>query len=216
MKQTAETTQIPEEQPKKTSSSCLTACLIAGIVLLALSILCVVGIFLAVKFGWQYIAPQLQQSEIIKQLLQGQMTGTTEELNRFIEPTRSLRQQITPSPEPIIQVIVTATPTPIVQSSTDDYVIPYSNTRYINEGDLVGLTPWQLKVARNEIYARHGRPFVHKDLACYFATKSWYRIDSAYTDSRLSSLETTNAVTILNYEKKIGSPLMNVDSGCNR
>lgn len=94
------------------------------------------------------------------------------------------------------------------------YVIPDSNSRIISESEIISLTSWQLKVARNEIYARHGRPFIHKDLQCYFATQNWYAVDSNYTEALLSYTENKNVATILNYEEKIGSPYLQVDSGC--
>jgi len=95
-----------------------------------------------------------------------------------------------------------------------DYILPFSNSRKIVKEDLVGLTEWQLKVARNEIYARHGRDFVHQDLSCYFDKLSWYKIDPEYNENRLSPLEISNAVFILNYEKEINSSLINKDTGC--
>jgi len=97
---------------------------------------------------------------------------------------------------------------------TNSYVISDSNTRVISESELTSLTPWQLKVARNEIYARHGRPFVHKDLQCYFAKQSWYTEDPNFSENSLSAVENKNVNTILDYEKKINSPLYQKDSGC--
>ena len=46
----------------------------------------------------------------------------------------------------------------------DDYIIPYSNTGYLYESDLMGLNAMQLRVARNEIYARHGRMYETPEL----------------------------------------------------
>lgn len=94
-----------------------------------------------------------------------------------------------------------------------DYVIADSNTRIIAEDELASLTPWQLKVARNEIYARYGRAFIHKDLQCYFKTQNWYKIDTNFTESELSSIDTKNIATIQAYEQKTNSPLQNTDSG---
>jgi len=98
--------------------------------------------------------------------------------------------------------------------TSSDYIISDSNTRVISKSELTSLTPWQLKVARNEIYARHGREFVHKDLQCYFATKSWYKINSSFSESDLSTTENKNVATIQAYEQEIGSPLASQDSGC--
>ncbi len=103
---------------------------------------------------------------------------------------------------------------PAQASEQDDYILPFSNSRKIVREDLSGLTDWQLKVARNEIYARHGRSFVHQDLTCYFNKLPWYEINPAYSENKLSSLEISNAVFILNYEKEIKSSLLDKDTGC--
>lgn len=100
-------------------------------------------------------------------------------------------------------------------TNSTDYVISDSNSREISKSELINLTPWQLKVARNEIYARHGRPFVHQDLQCYFATKSWYSVDPNYNVSSISYTENKNIATIQAYEQETNSPLANYDSGCD-
>jgi hypothetical protein len=103
-------------------------------------------------------------------------------------------------------------PSPIIAGG--DYILPFSNTKEVTAEDLNGLSFWELKVARNEIYARHGRSFVSKDLSCYFAKQGWYKVDTSYSDSSLSSIETTNVEFILNFEQAMNSPIMNQDSGC--
>ena len=96
----------------------------------------------------------------------------------------------------------------------DGYVLPDSASRTIGTNELINLTPWQLKVARNEIYARHGRSFKSGDLRCYFQTQSWYNANPNYSDNSLNGFERKNAVTILNYEKQIKSLFTNYDNGC--
>jgi len=123
------------------------------------------------------------------------------------------------SVSPSVGISPSATPSPAPSLSTSkaisgDYVISDSDTRIIKEAEIRDFTPWQLKVARNEIYARYGRPFVHKDLQCYFATKSWYQKDESFTESELSATENKNVATIQAYEQKINSPLQSSDSGC--
>lgn len=103
---------------------------------------------------------------------------------------------------------------PSSESYGSDYVIPDSGQRALSSGDLSGLSPWQLKVARNEIYARHGRPFKFNDLRCYFESQSWYSVNPNYSDKLLNNFEQKNAVKILNYEKQIGSKVMSKDMGC--
>lgn len=132
-----------------------------------------------------------------------------------------MKTTITASPSPVVTVtaspIISPTPTisPITKTTpTSGYVIADSDTRLIAEAELYSLTPWQLKVARNEIYARHGRPFVHQDMQCYFNLQSWYSINPNYSNDLLSSIETKNAETIKTYEQKINSPIFQVDTGC--
>lgn len=119
-------------------------------------------------------------------------------------------------PAPTETPIITVATTPPPDSADEGtYILDFSDTRAVNRDDLTSLTPQELKIARNEIYARHGRTFVHKDLSCYFAKQPWYSVDSDYSDSNLSDLEVKNAATILNYEKSIASHLVAKDSGCN-
>lgn len=79
-------------------------------------------------------------------------------------------------------------------------ILPQSNARQLTRGDLAGLTNWQLTLARNEIYARHGRPFDNAHIRSYFNSTGWYRANSAYRDSWLSQTETRNAAFIRDYQ----------------
>lgn len=94
------------------------------------------------------------------------------------------------------------------------FVIPDSNRRYVNDKELKPLNTWELKVARNEIYARHGKKFESQDLSCYFKNKNWYQINPNYTDYLLNTFEIRNIEQIKLYEKKIGSKVANIDKGC--
>ena len=53
-------------------------------------------------------------------------------------------------------------------------VLPYSSERPLTEADLDGLTPLQLSIARNEIFARNGRIFRNGALRQHFMRYSWY------------------------------------------
>lgn len=59
-------------------------------------------------------------------------------------------------------------------SSNGDYVLPGSSSRYLSASDVKNLSSYQLMIARNEIYARHGRKFNDAELQSYFNSKSWY------------------------------------------
>ena len=69
------------------------------------------------------------------------------------------------------------------------------------------LTLEQLRIARNEIYARLGRTFDDPELQNYFNSKSWYvgkytpaEFDS-YGDSILNEFELANSRLILEVEE---------------
>ena len=55
------------------------------------------------------------------------------------------------------------------------YVLPDSDACYLTEETLTRLTARELRLARNEIFARHGRGFNAPDLKAYFAEQDWYQ-----------------------------------------
>lgn len=55
-----------------------------------------------------------------------------------------------------------------------EYILEDSSEKYLTEEELSGLSKEQLRLARNEIYARHGYRFGSEDLIQYFSGKSWY------------------------------------------
>ncbi|MBR1817001.1 MAG: YARHG domain-containing protein [Lachnospiraceae bacterium] len=88
-----------------------------------------------------------------------------------------------------------------------EYVFKNSSSSYINKSDLNGFTSEQCRIARNEIYARHGRLFDDAELQAYFNSCSWYSgyIDPAdFSESVLNEYEKTNLETIIDYEKEMG------------
>lgn len=91
----------------------------------------------------------------------------------------------------------------LAEENPEDYIIPESSKRLLTEEDLEGLSPEQLRLARNEIFARHGRIFGSLDLQEYFESKSWYKgtADSdEFQDSLLSEIESKNVDFILAHE----------------
>lgn len=91
---------------------------------------------------------------------------------------------------------------------SEDYIIPDSDSRYITEEDLTDLSDYEILLARNEIYARHGRMFVNEDLDQYFRSKSWYQptvsgsdFTEEYAASVFNEFEAKNIDTIVKYEK---------------
>lgn len=69
------------------------------------------------------------------------------------------------------------------------YILPESNTRTYSKSELSALSSSQLRLARNEIYARHGRKFNDKSLQDYFNSCSWYSgtVDPATFDANINN-----------------------------
>lgn len=85
-----------------------------------------------------------------------------------------------------------------------EYILPESHDKALDEEDLEGLSKEQLKLARNEIFARHGYWFSNADLLKYFAFCSWYRPDKSKDSTgklNLKSVENKNVSLIQDFEK---------------
>lgn len=88
-----------------------------------------------------------------------------------------------------------------------EYILPDSNSRKLTRSDLQGLSKEELRLARNEIFARHGMIFGVADLDAYFATKSWYSPTVAYDDFydtvEMNANEEANLVLISQVEEEM-------------
>ncbi|MGL4798010.1 MAG: YARHG domain-containing protein, partial [Cellulosilyticaceae bacterium] len=86
----------------------------------------------------------------------------------------------------------------------DGFVIYDSDSRYLTIADLERLTSEELRLARNEIYARKGRKFVDQALQTYFNQCSWYMGSveaSDFKEDMLNDYEKANAYFIRDYER---------------
>ena len=79
--------------------------------------------------------------------------------------------------------------------------------RAVSEQLLKGLGLYELRLLRNEIYARHGRQFQAPWLSQYFYSQPWYTPDDKFKDEELSGFDKQNVLTIVAYENKIHDEL---------
>lgn len=88
-----------------------------------------------------------------------------------------------------------------------DYILPDSDTDYISESEIEGMSKEELTLALNEIYARYGLMFNTTSIQEYFNSKSWY-VPSIkpghFDDSQFNDYERHNVDTIVNYMKEKG------------
>jgi hypothetical protein len=104
-------------------------------------------------------------------------------------------------PEPQQQASLDPEPVPLPDAQTQprrnnqaEFILPDSGSRRLNWDDVSSLSGAQLRVARNEIYARRGRFMKDVQLRAYFSQFSWYR---PYTwDVTLNPVEKANVALI--------------------
>ena len=88
-----------------------------------------------------------------------------------------------------------------------EYIFPNSSTVRLTRDDLQGLSKEQLRLARNEIYARYGVKFGPEDLQEYFGSKSWYipkmTFDEFDENVTISDVEGANITLIVNMEAEL-------------
>lgn len=109
--------------------------------------------------------------------------------------------------------------------SENGFVLPNTHAEVVSERQLENLSGWELYVARNEIFARKGRPFVKVSSMClqrHFDSWSkseqnpngWYNKKSG--DVQLTDLEYRNAEIIRNYECKVRGGQYNCSGSLNQ
>ena len=80
-------------------------------------------------------------------------------------------------------------------------------SKTITEQMLHGLSLHELRLLRNEVYARHGRMFRAEWLQQYFYSQPWYTPDENFKDESLSGNDKLNVEAIVKYENRIHQEL---------
>lgn len=95
----------------------------------------------------------------------------------------------------------------VTHRNSDGYLLPDSDSRELTEADLAGFSKIECRLARYEIYARHGRGFSDVSVTKYFSNFDWYQEQTSYQDFdefSLSEVEMKNRDLIVKYEKMQG------------
>ena len=90
------------------------------------------------------------------------------------------------------------------ESEDGTYILEDSDIRYVTEDEVASLSPEEIRLAKNEIYARHGRIFDSEDLQEYFESQSWYYGEIApedFDESVLNEYERANIDLLVSYEQ---------------
>lgn len=94
-------------------------------------------------------------------------------------------------------------------SDSNGYVLPESSSRTYSNAELEEMSDYELYLARNEVFARHGRIFKNSDLQEYFGSKSWYDPRYApeeFSESMLNANEKANIERMAKIEQDRNSP----------
>ena len=78
---------------------------------------------------------------------------------------------------------------------------PQSTTTPLKEADVENMKPADLRIMRNEIYARHGYSFKLADMREHFDKLDWYMPMAIDITTKLTKTEKNNAALIKRYEK---------------
>lgn len=95
---------------------------------------------------------------------------------------------------------------PNVNADTE-YMLPGSDSRYLRISELRGMTADECRIARNELFARHGRLFNDEALQAYFNSKSWYNgtvTPDDFDENVFNEYEFANRDLIVRFEKEQG------------
>lgn len=79
-------------------------------------------------------------------------------------------------------------------------IYPHASLRSLTYDDISNLSQYQLRIMRNEIYARHSYIFQNNELHNYFSAQSWYTPRYNYVTDMLSDLEKSNIEFIKQFE----------------
>lgn len=139
--------------------------------------------------------------------------SVTKVTETVISPTPTATISVTPVPTvsstPIPTVIETPIPTEIPVQS--EYVLAESGSAYLTREQVTELSLYEMYLARNEIYARHGRMFKKEDLQQYFNSQSWYTpmySPEAFSESGFNDYEKENIKLIKSVEEDYNSPYL--------
>jgi hypothetical protein len=86
------------------------------------------------------------------------------------------------------------------ESNINEKETPETSERILTRSELEGYTGWELRIMRNEIYAKYGYIFKSEDLSKYFNKKSWYEPRFNDVSDQLTPIEKENVTIIKSME----------------
>ena len=91
---------------------------------------------------------------------------------------------------------------PVRNITRNNYLFP-SDTKYLTESDVNGLSKFDTGLIRNEIFARKGYVFKNDPYKSYFNSQAWYNPNPS-AKMKLNEIEKYNVNFLLEYERSQG------------
>ncbi len=85
--------------------------------------------------------------------------------------------------------------------NTTDGKYAFASENTLNIAEIENMTKTDLRMMRNEMYARHGYSFKMKDMRAYFENQDWYMPMNTDVRNMLTPIEKKNEELIKRYEK---------------
>lgn len=82
---------------------------------------------------------------------------------------------------------------------------PQASDRLLTKEDVENMSAWDLKIMRNEIFARYGYIFKSEEMRNYFKYEKWYVPMYDNVDNMLTDVEKKNIDLIKRYESRLGN-----------
>jgi hypothetical protein len=103
---------------------------------------------------------------------------------------------------------VAATPAPVAAAATEvscseklaSYSGRFAKGDALSPKDALAIPEAEVRIVRNEIFARYGRSFKSEDLQAHFDAQSWYCADPGFEDSRLTKTDRANVALLKSFE----------------
>lgn len=191
-----------------------------GILYVMIGVLVVLMISV-VGFGGYHLMKSRNNSDDVQTTAKAdeKAADSEEETVKSVTVTAAPTETVTPVPTataiPVPTVIATPVPTAVPTAAPVQtggyYIFPSSSSSYLSRAQVDSLSLYEMYLARNEIYARHGRMFKNSDLQQYFGSQSWYiPMYSAETfdESVFNAYEKENISLIKSVEQAYGSPYL--------
>lgn len=174
------------------------SCIVAGIVVLV-----IVGLWC---FIWQRFSLRLTANDEVAEFSIDSSEKKSQESEFFrdegdIVPLEPVEEQVDP------EAVEKLEKERLEEEEVSQYFLPTSNSEYLNVSDLEGFSQDDCRLARNELYARHGRRFNDPNLQAYFDAFDWYEgivEPDDFDESVMNEYEIANRDLIVQYEKDMG------------